>query len=159
MCEWTLSTWGHTALHFELLTALFYIYCPYSLINIHETLVRKSDWSARLIADSPQSQCLLMLIHAIEEIPAAHSLTVKKDMQKAVDLTMQFLPNTFIAACSRLFLIGFYESGDEKALTEIQLAYMRLRCFHFAFCLLASDMDLMIYLIESTYQSRRSYRR
>ena len=130
VCEWTLTTWENTASSEELLSALYYLQLALlRLRQVDQCDASVRRWIQRLPVDTPSSQSLLLAITAkLEERLEAKT----RGIETAVELGLSCMPDSYISACSLIYLGLCYQDMDRDEEAKVKFtAALRILSKHY----------------------------
>ncbi|MBV5279778.1 MAG: hypothetical protein J0651_00405, partial [Actinobacteria bacterium] len=101
LCQLTLTTWGRSPHHFQLLRTLFYLTQALYWLELYDQgYAVVEEWSAKLVADNAPSKCVLLCTQA-------NKLRIQNKSEEAEELlegALQGSSTSYITICSRRYL-------------------------------------------------------
>jgi tetratricopeptide (TPR) repeat protein len=107
LCEHTLTVWGHSPHHFELLQTLFYLsHAHYWLNQDHQGNAAVDEWTEKLTAETVDSKCILLFTLANKHRRQGEYEVAQQLYEDALLVTC---PPSYISASCRRYLADVYE--------------------------------------------------
>ena len=130
LCQLTLTTWGHSPHHFQLLCALFHLTCAYYWLDLKDQgYAAVEEWSGKLVADSAPSKCVLLYTKANKLMLQDRYEAAEKLLEEALQWDFSL---SYITICSRLHLADVYRHLEKyETAEEAYLSALALFSAHF----------------------------
>lgn len=165
VCMHTLNTWGESAYLFELLRTLYFLANAHCWLGQNKQgLTLANHWTKKLSGDSERSRCAQLLISADMMYVKDREKQAAKLYEKGLALGEKVMSQSYLVACSKVYLGEIYLHMKKGDLAERQWSQAHdifsthyPRCMDFAYCLnhLGSFYDGLkkVDLAETKYQS------